>query len=560
MFRKLILFVIILFSIFFSDSAMAQQVQGGNSQLPALNPFCWKRKDCREVRANYITGNPTQEELDNGFVTGDSVAPCLGGGPLPEEEWGKCLPAGQSKTEISFGGKSSFANIGQFILLMYNYLVGIASIVAVIMIILAGVQWVTSGGNSETISSAKHRIGGAVIGLFIAYLSYFILNTINPALVNLRLPQVWLIRPEYLIPKYCNQIEGATSGTPKFFYAADENSQAADVDSTKASKDELAYTKEKGTDGKEVFYCGRRFFAEGSGTQTCLGNLCPSVPGNRQSCSEDDDSGYVSCQQGELVIRYVIDVRDDLKEQASIAAEKVNKGIFITSMMHVDWMNDDTFFWGVCDNNGVLYLANDGEGVRWNDSDHSRVNRTRREVQPYWEYTIRFSKLADPEPGDWQCRGGGNLVGYFLRNETSVNESAWEKYGSIFMPVAIYRLFQDSPSTEPNLNIGYNRQTGQALYGSFSQDVGRLSWDELINDMVNRRPSRVFENYIPITELKENGVRLDVRLTIGKIAKMRYRGTETPGDFNIKTTGDYQQQLNRLTDELRAIRDAVSNN
>jgi len=62
--------------------------------------------------------------------------------------------------------------------------VGIAGILAVLMIAYGGVVWLFSGGASDKIGHAKELITGAIIGLVLALGSYFILNTINPKLVN----------------------------------------------------------------------------------------------------------------------------------------------------------------------------------------------------------------------------------------------------------------------------------------------------------------------------------------------------------------------------------------
>ena len=196
MLKKTVIIVVVLFTFLISSPARSAPTST-ESQIADINPYCWHRRDCYIIRRTFLTGNPTDAELEKGFVSDLSTAPCNGG--TGDDQWGRCLPAGVTKTEISFGGKTEFANIGEFIILMYKYLVTIASIVAVVVIIIAGMQWVTSGGNSEAISSAKKRIGGAIIGLFIAYMSYFVLNTINPALVNLHLPQVWVVRPVALL-------------------------------------------------------------------------------------------------------------------------------------------------------------------------------------------------------------------------------------------------------------------------------------------------------------------------------------------------------------------------
>lgn len=191
MFKKITIFTAILFTLLMSVPAKA--ATDVSKDIAELNIYCWHRIDCHNFRKQFLTDNPSDAELEKGFVSDISTAPCNTG--TGDEQWGRCLPGGVTKTEISFGGQDRFSNIGEFIILMYKYLLTVASIVAVVMIIIAGMQWVTSGGNSEAISSAKKRISGAIIGLFIAYMSYFILNTINPAMVNLRLPQVWLTRP-----------------------------------------------------------------------------------------------------------------------------------------------------------------------------------------------------------------------------------------------------------------------------------------------------------------------------------------------------------------------------
>lgn len=74
--------------------------------------------------------------------------------------------------------------IPELLTALYKFGIAIASIVAVVMIIIQGVQIVTSGGNTEAISTAYNKISHAVIGLFIAWGSFVILYTINPKLTE----------------------------------------------------------------------------------------------------------------------------------------------------------------------------------------------------------------------------------------------------------------------------------------------------------------------------------------------------------------------------------------
>lgn len=228
--------------------------------IPEYNPICWHHDDCiTQRKALSPTADP--KTLEGGWLknSGD----CKG------EDWGKCLPAGQTKTSISFAGRTQFTDIGDFIGSMYTYAIGIAAIVAVIMIIVSGFQWALSGGSSETISHSKTRIIGAVIGLLIAYLSYFILSTLNPDLVNFRLPTIWMVKPQSYVPTFCSQ----TAPKTKFSFAKDFKDQSSTVkqDSNTVFDMSLEDTSKANL---EKFYCGHRFFIQGGGAATCFGNYC----------------------------------------------------------------------------------------------------------------------------------------------------------------------------------------------------------------------------------------------------------------------------------------------
>ena len=76
--------------------------------------------------------------------------------------------------------------LGEYFAALYKYLIIAAGIIAVAMITNAGFGWVMSAGDSQKITHAKTRIGQALMGLFIAVASYFVLNMINPELVEFR--------------------------------------------------------------------------------------------------------------------------------------------------------------------------------------------------------------------------------------------------------------------------------------------------------------------------------------------------------------------------------------
>jgi len=82
----------------------------------------------------------------------------------------------------------SGGDIGQYIFAIYNIAIGLAAILAVIMIMAGGVLWLLAGGSPERVNNAKSYISSALLGLFLALSSFIILQTINPRLIELENP------------------------------------------------------------------------------------------------------------------------------------------------------------------------------------------------------------------------------------------------------------------------------------------------------------------------------------------------------------------------------------
>ena len=77
-----------------------------------------------------------------------------------------------------FGDAGVFKQITNTIL----YIVGI---VAVIMLIIGGIKYVVSGGDSKKVTDAKNTVLYAIIGLVIAFLAFAIVNFVISALPSL---------------------------------------------------------------------------------------------------------------------------------------------------------------------------------------------------------------------------------------------------------------------------------------------------------------------------------------------------------------------------------------
>ncbi|MFA5134034.1 MAG: pilin [Patescibacteria group bacterium] len=104
------------------------------------------------------------------------------------------IPTLQFSKVTKYGDAVGLPWLADYIAAIYKYAVGIVSLVAIIMIMVGGLRWMTAGGNSSAIGAAKDTITGAVVGLLLALGSYLVLYSINPDLVTFRELQVKLIQ------------------------------------------------------------------------------------------------------------------------------------------------------------------------------------------------------------------------------------------------------------------------------------------------------------------------------------------------------------------------------
>lgn len=75
--------------------------------------------------------------------------------------------------------------IGEYIVAIYKWSIGAIAVLAVIMIMVGGFQWLMAGGDVGKISDAKSRMTYAVIGLVLILGSNLLLTSINPNLTIL---------------------------------------------------------------------------------------------------------------------------------------------------------------------------------------------------------------------------------------------------------------------------------------------------------------------------------------------------------------------------------------
>lgn len=84
----------------------------------------------------------------------------------------------------------SKGDVVDYVVAIYKFLVGAAAIMAVIMIMIGGYQWIFAMGSASAIESAKDTIKSALFGLLLTLFSYQVLHFINPRLTDVVLPEV----------------------------------------------------------------------------------------------------------------------------------------------------------------------------------------------------------------------------------------------------------------------------------------------------------------------------------------------------------------------------------
>jgi hypothetical protein len=83
-------------------------------------------------------------------------------------------------SEIELGNRDIRATIASII----NVAMGLLGIIAVVIILIGGFQWMTAGGNEENVEKAKQRIIQGVIGLAIILASWAIARFVLESLVT----------------------------------------------------------------------------------------------------------------------------------------------------------------------------------------------------------------------------------------------------------------------------------------------------------------------------------------------------------------------------------------
>lgn len=103
--------------------------------------------------------------------------------------------------------------IADYITGAYRYAVFAGAVLAAVMLMIGGLQWLTAAGDSGRVAAAKKRIANAIIGLILVLGSYVMLVSINPDLAQLQPMRIKVIeRSAYSVERELLTTTEDTSG------------------------------------------------------------------------------------------------------------------------------------------------------------------------------------------------------------------------------------------------------------------------------------------------------------------------------------------------------------
>lgn len=132
----------------------------------------------------YVISRLIASTLTIGILMFGSTAPVLAGSPSStcpnaSDSKGQVLQGiGQTGSNCDSGG---VANAAKTAVMILSYVAGIA---AVIMIVVSGLKFLTSGGDSNAVSSAKNTLVYALVGLVIVAIAQVIVHFVLNAIIN----------------------------------------------------------------------------------------------------------------------------------------------------------------------------------------------------------------------------------------------------------------------------------------------------------------------------------------------------------------------------------------
>lgn len=157
------------------DASPAPYVNTGNNPGNANAPGYYGTPTAAPVTAP-APSSPSTPAQPSTTSTTTQAAPAPGGAGFYQVKLQEPL-SGQSATLSASNGVDL---INQYISMIYMWAASIIGVVAVLMIVVSGLQIIFGGAHTEFVSEAKGRIMQALLSLVLLFCTALLLRTINP--------------------------------------------------------------------------------------------------------------------------------------------------------------------------------------------------------------------------------------------------------------------------------------------------------------------------------------------------------------------------------------------
>ncbi|MBI4437498.1 hypothetical protein HY631_00940 [Candidatus Uhrbacteria bacterium] len=232
-----------------------------SAELPSEHVMCFKESECTAQGG----------KLDTKYQPGE----CMQG-----ERY--CYPdsskAAKVTLQVSIGSLKVPADLGEYIAAVYNWLIGAATLIAIVFIMVGGLQWSFGAASAELMGKAKKRMTNGVIGLVLLLSTYFILATVNPNLLKLKVPDFPMIKTVALVEGQtsCGYLTG-TWGTSAYLTqngAPEDSPHAQGQPAPKGGKPYTVEKPSKGTECGSVATITKDWEGNSVAEQTCTYDYC----------------------------------------------------------------------------------------------------------------------------------------------------------------------------------------------------------------------------------------------------------------------------------------------
>ncbi len=165
--------------------------ESATSSASACDIYC-----SRSTQTSYTYSCSLADGTTNYTVTQGSVSTVSDLTGVPEEEEADYIVPDlnidipgfdgfSTPTKSSDGSQTSVNFLAEYINAVYGWILGAAALVAVVMMMLGGLQYVLARGKPKYIEKAKTRITNAITGMVLLLAAYNIAFLIDPRLTNL---------------------------------------------------------------------------------------------------------------------------------------------------------------------------------------------------------------------------------------------------------------------------------------------------------------------------------------------------------------------------------------